>query len=55
MIHRPSHPVPGISDPALALQLRLEAGAFALGRSALVLRRMDLILGRSALRNVDAP
>ena len=55
MIHRPYHPVPGISDPALSLQERLEAGAFALGRSALILRRMDLMLGQSALRNVGAP
>jgi len=55
MIHRPYHPVPGLSDSALSLQERLEAGAFALGRSALILRRMDLMLGRSALRNGDTP
>jgi hypothetical protein len=55
MIHRPSHPVSGISDLVLSLQQRLEAGAFALGRSALVLRRMDLMLGRPSLRTVDTP
>lgn len=55
MVHRLHHPVPGVFQSALSLQERLEAGAFALGRSALILRRMDLMLGQSALRNVGAP